>query len=287
MKHCSVVICHYSLIDDFDEKDRMPEEERKRSEKMKECLNSLFENIDYPTDIIVIDNGGNPDDSDYLVDLARQGKINTYIRNKNNMGFAYAWNQGARVATGEYLCFTCNDILFKPKWLSTCIGLLEEYKDKKLLATPAIFGSQNSKKFDRGKLGNNRLNTLAGSNCIIMDYQTYKDSNEFPQHRVGGSIWIRRMQRKGYLVIVPPEDLIEHLGYKKGINFVNQFYVNKNLFNGETVNFNYKYDDAHKDYYYGLQRISGSPLGDEITGERIFRCRSGQETDSHGTLHSK
>jgi hypothetical protein len=95
-----------------------------------------------------------------------------------------------------------------------------------------------------------------------MDYQTYKDSGEFPHHRVGGSIWQRRMIRNGYLVIAPLENYVEHLGEGKGINFIKQFYVNKILLNGETINFNYQYDNSHKDYYYGFERRSGCELGE-------------------------
>ena len=286
MKSCSIIIAHYSLIDDFDD-GRFEEGKKFRSELMKECLESLFQNTDYPADIIVVDNGGSPDDSDYLIGLVRQGKINTYIRNKNNMGFGYSWNQGARLATGNYLCFTCNDILFKPKWLSTCIELLEKYKDKRLFASPFINRDKNNASCNKGTIDGNKLNSLAGSNCMVMDYQTYKDSGEFPHHRVGGSIWQRRMIRNGYLAICPPENLAEHIGEGKGINFTKQFYVNKTLLNGETINFNYGYDNPHKDYYYGFFRISGSPLGNGTDEERIFRCGRGQETDTPGTLHSK
>lgn len=286
MKHASIIISHYSKIDEFDD-GRFAKGKEIRSAMMKDCLKSLFKNTDYPADIIIIDNGGNPDDSDYLVDLTRQGKINTYIRNKNNMGFAYAWNQGARLATGEYLCFTCNDMLFKPHWLSKTIELLEQNQDKKLIASPFISKDKNNASCNKGQLGSGRLNSLAGSNCIIMDYQTYKDSGEFPHHRVGGSVWQRRMIRNGYLTIIPQENYVEHLGEGKGINFTKQFYVNKILLNGETINFNYGYDNPHKDYYYGYERICGSPLNNEITGERIFRCGRGQETNTPGTLHTK
>lgn len=283
MKHCSIIICHYSKVDDFG----TDHGKGIRTEFLKKTIESLKKTIDYPAEIIVIDNGGSPDDSEYLLSEARNGFINTLIRNKNNMGFAYAWNQGARLATGQYLCFTCNDIEFLPKWLSTCVRLLEKYKDKRLFVAPFISKDKDNASCNKGLIDENRLNSMAGSSCLLIDYQTFKDSGEFPHHRVGGSIWHRRMIRNGFLSVAPPDNLARHTGESKGIDFREQFSVDKVLFNGEKINFNYGYDNPHKDYYYGFQRLCGTSLGEEPDGERIFRCRSGQKTDSPGTLHSK
>lgn len=260
MKSCSVIISHYSLIDDFEDKGRFKLEERMmRSGLLRQTMESLKENTDYPAEIIVIDNGGNPDDSEYLLKLTREGLVNTLIRNKDNMGFGFAWNQGARLATGDYLCFTCNDIKFEKGWLESCISNIEKYPERKFLATPFIENSKYSQRFIKEILDGNRVTTLAGSNCCIMKRETYLDIGEFPHHRVGGSIWFRRMNRMGYMVIATPKNLVSHIGYKYGINFTKQFYVNKYLLKKEEINFNYKYDNAHKDYYWGYQREAGCP----------------------------
>lgn len=280
MKYVSIIISHYSLVDDFDEERIAKSQKMIRSELLRKCLDSLKATIDYPAEIIVIDNGGNPDDSEYLLQKVREGLINTLIRNKENMGFAYAWNQGIRLAGGDYFCFTCNDILFKPKWLSTCIGLLEKYPDRKLLATPFIEKSKASVRFTKEIIDGNRINTLAGSNCLIMDYKSYCDIGEFPHHRVGGSIWSRRACQMGYSVIAPPEDLIEHIGHDMGINFTKQFYVNKTLLNGEKINFNYAYENAHKDYYYGMCRLPFPPLNPEMPRDRMVCYRDRQKTNT-------
>lgn len=84
--YVSMIIVHYSKVDDFGEikaSDNLPT----RSELMKMCLESIEKNTDFPVELIVIDNGGNPDDSDYLLSKVRSGLINTYIRNKENMHF--------------------------------------------------------------------------------------------------------------------------------------------------------------------------------------------------------
>ena len=139
----SIIICHYSLVDDFGG-GRALLEDKTRSEMLRETMFSLIENTDYPADIIVIDNGGKPDDSDFLLELTRLGKINTYVRNKNNMYFGFAWNQGAKLATSDYLCFTCNDIHFGKSWLQeTIMPVMKKnvYKEVGEFTTHRIAGS--------------------------------------------------------------------------------------------------------------------------------------------------
>jgi len=204
---------------------------------MKQSLTSLFENTDYPTEIIVVDNGGDPDDTDWLVQKTREKKINTLVRYSENMSFAFAWNQGLRLATGDYICFTCNDIYYKPGWLGACVSLLEKYSDRKLIAAPYITPDKNQPNFNKEVLPDARINSMAGSNCMVMYPQTYLDIGEMPHYRIGGSVWHRMMVRKGYLVIVPPTDFVSHLGYRKGVDWRRHFAVIRNLSKGEKIDF--------------------------------------------------
>src|SRR3990167_2763565 len=179
MNFASIIICHYSQIN---------EGEGSRSEMLRRCLESLAKNTDYPVEVIVMDNGGNPDDSDYLVEMTRKGIVSTYVRYKNNRHFAFACNQGARLASGDYLCFTCNDIEFHPGWLSKTIEGLEKYPERKLIATPYISPDKDRPNWNKEVLPDGyRINSMAGSNCMIMSYNTFKDLGEIPHHRIGGS----------------------------------------------------------------------------------------------------
>lgn len=256
MKHASVIICHYSQTND-----KQIGEYGERSALMKQCLESLDGSTNYPMEVVVVDNGGNPDDSDYLLDATRRGKITTYLRHSQNMFFAYAWNSAARISTGDYLVFTCNDILFKKDWLTSCIELLEKYPDRKFIATPFITPDKDQPNYNKEVLSDGaRVNSMAGSNCMVMPYSTYKNIGEIPHHRIGGSLWHRRMIRKDYLVIAPPTNLVEHMAFRKGINWKKPSDVSKVLVNGEKVDFNYRIQG--RNYFYGSQRPAGAPLGD-------------------------
>ena len=212
MKFCSIIICHFGQTNHEGYDGANPS----RSDIMKRSLESLKENTDYPAEVIVVDNGGNPDDTDYLVQKVREGVITTLIRNRDNMSFAFAWNQGVRLATGDYLCFTCNDIEYKKGWLSSCIELLEKYPNRKFISTPYLTPDKDVEGSMVEPIDGNRVNRMAGSNCMIMTYETFKDIGEFPHHRIAGSTWHRVMNMKGYMVLIPPIDLVDILLFEKG-----------------------------------------------------------------------
>src|SRR3990167_8985145 len=251
MKYCSIIIVHYGQRE-------LLKDAESRNEIMRESLCSLAENTDYPAEVIVMDNGGNPDDSDYLVNLARRGIISTYVRYHDNMSFGFAWNQGFRLASGDYVCFTCNDIYYEKGWLLSCVNLLEKYSDRKLIAAPYITPDKDRPNFNKEVLEDARINSLAGSNCMIMKYDDFKTIGEMPQHRVGGSVWHRMMVRKGYLVIIPPTDMVTHLGYRKGVDWRKGIKVERTLLNGEKVDFSY--GNYRRNVYHGTQKSAGNQL---------------------------
>lgn len=232
----SVVVCHYSLADDFGEK-RASLEKETRSEMMKKTISSLIQNTNYPIEIIVIDNGGCPDDSDYLLALTRMGKINTYVRNKENMYFGWAWNQGAALASFDYLCFTCNDIEYKKGWLKKTIEPLVKYPDLKLIATPIITPEKDNEKYSRGWMGQHRLNTLAGSNCMVMHKRVYQEVGQFTTHRIAGTHWHRKMNKLGYTVVATPTNMVNHLASKGGVDFYQDIKVKETLLDGTILDF--------------------------------------------------
>lgn len=237
---------------------------------MQQTVQSLIENSDYPMELIVLDNGGNPDDSEYLLNLCRQKKITTYIRFADNMSFGYAWNTGVRVATGDYISFVCNDLYFKKGWLAKMIELLEKYSDRKLIAAPFITPDKDRSNFNKEILSDgSRINSLAGSNCMVMRRGTFQDVGEFPHHRIGGSAWHRAMHLRGYLVVVPKEDYAQHLGYRKGVAWKRPIKVEKTLSDGSKVNFHYV--SYKKSMYHGSQRLPGPSLhkGSEVE-ELVF-----------------
>ena len=240
MKYCSIIITHYSQPDDFGGK-RAGTIADQRSAMMKQCIESLKSNTDFPAEVIVIDNGGDKDDSDWLLQKVREGVINTYVRNKNNMHFGWARNQGIRLATSDYICISDNDILFKKNWLSKTIEPLLKWPDKRFIASPFITPDKTKFKNPRGNFHEYRLNSMAGSNCMIMTKKIYWEVRPFTTHHITGSHWHRRMVKAGYLVIVPPEDYVEHLAFRHGYTLRAKIKVKEDLLTGGEADFTFPY----------------------------------------------
>ncbi|MBC7490421.1 MAG: glycosyltransferase family 2 protein, partial [Glaciimonas sp.] len=84
---------------------------------LRSCVDSLL-NCPLEIEIIVVDNASMDSSLDALQGLPSV-KI---IKNSNNVGFAAACNNGARVASAQFLLFLNPDCSFKP---GTLISLLE------------------------------------------------------------------------------------------------------------------------------------------------------------------
>ena len=112
---------------------------------LDECLRSL-EELNYPHDkleIIVVDNGSTDNSLETVRKNYPQVKI---IENNMNMGFAYANNQAAKAAKGEYVAFLNNDTTVDKNWL---IELLRPiYNNREVVASGSKVLSIDGKKID-------------------------------------------------------------------------------------------------------------------------------------------
>lgn len=73
-------------------------------------------------EVVIIDNGSTDTTPEFLGALSGDVRI---IRNEENLGFAAACNQGARVAKGQYLVFLNNDTVPLDGWLQALIHEVE------------------------------------------------------------------------------------------------------------------------------------------------------------------
>ena len=234
MKYVSIVLCHYSKIDDFNTVAPGPT----RSDLLRTSLESILTNTNYPAELIVVDNGGNPDDSDYLLGKAREGKL-THVRFPQNMHFSFAWNIGAKMATGQYLCFICNDIVVAPNWLAECIRMLEEHPGEKIFATPFI--DPDKRRFDIILPNGDRSNPRAGSNSLVIRREDFYAIGEWPHRLLSGTKWYNNAEKIGYTSIAPPNNLAEDAGRRRGISLSIRTHIRvpikKILLDGSEVHF--------------------------------------------------
>ncbi len=229
-KFCSIIMTHWS-------------QNGERSEMLKASLRSLFTSTSYPFELIVIDNGGSDSDSKFLSGLCEQGKINTYIRNANNMSFGYARNQGLALAQGDYICISDNDLLYKKGWLEESVRLLEAFPEEKIYTTPIHYPTNIMReRYNVGELELDGVkyqkNMRAGSNCFIARRKDFETLGGFMTHRIAGSRWTDNAVREGYSALVIPGELVEDLGLRKGYNLGQWVPLRIKLSNGKEVFFN-------------------------------------------------
>lgn len=236
-EHISIMLTHH-----------IRPEYARRSVVLRTSISSLIASTRHlPTEIIVVDNGGSIEDSEYLLNLADKGEITTYIRNKDNLHWAYAWEQAYKLTTGKYLVFTSNDLLFSQGWLENCIRILKNHEGEKYFATPFLDFSHKGRIFERPSLEDARVNTRAGSNCIVIDRDLYNKLGRFIYHPIGGTYWYDRVNKElGYHVLIPKENYVVDLGLKDGfihilygghVERIKDSHVDKILTNGDVIHF--------------------------------------------------
>lgn len=95
-------------------------------EVYEKCLISLSK-MDYPSwELIVVDNGSEDGTTELSLDPKFRIKNSILIKNKTNVGFAPANNQGLTKARGKYLLLLNNDTLVNSNFLNIMVKKMEE-----------------------------------------------------------------------------------------------------------------------------------------------------------------
>lgn len=188
-----------------------------RSELMRRSITTLVETAG-DQQILVADNGGNIEDSKFLLELCEQGKIAVYLRFRVNVHFAYARNQLLRMATEPYIAIVDNDIIFEKGWWQECVEYLS--KNEKTTATPLVPDISHRKvKYWNGEQGGWQLNWRAGSSCFVMTRKCFEEVGYFQLHNVAGSKYADALNRAGYRMAVMPQCKAIDLGERNGYNW--------------------------------------------------------------------
>ena len=111
------------------------------------CLDSLAQSDFDSYEVIVVDNGS--------VDGSREMIEGKYpdvrlIKNRENMGFAIACNQGIKAATGTYISLLNNDIEVESSWLSKLYDGMERHPECGMGTTKMMFLDQRNVFYNTG-----------------------------------------------------------------------------------------------------------------------------------------
>src|SRR5262245_44952290 len=106
---------------------------------LEQCLCSVRKAINgIDAEVMVIDNNSSDGSVTYL---EPKFPFVRFIRNKENLGFAKACNEGFRLSTGKYLLFLNPDTIVAENCFQKCIAFLESHMDTGALGIKMIDGS--------------------------------------------------------------------------------------------------------------------------------------------------
>lgn len=104
-----------------------------RLELTKQTLNCIFENTDYPFNLVLVDNASIDGTPEYLYGYCGDKmSANSFCKgfkihkNEKNLGIAIGRNQALQLAEDEWLVTMDNDVWVPPGWLSTCVNILNK-----------------------------------------------------------------------------------------------------------------------------------------------------------------
>lgn len=185
-----------------------------RLELTKRMLTSLYQTVDVPYRLIIVDNGSTDGTVEFLQEMEKISTLQTenglhmpymtldihYF--EKNMGIAVGRNQGLKLADkyqDPWLATVDNDVELPQGWLKECIEIIEANPNYTIgvnmegVAYPVI--SKNGKNFQNktaGNLGtaaavfNRRLHQLIGFFCMDFGLYGEEDADFFFRARVGG-----------------------------------------------------------------------------------------------------
>jgi GT2 family glycosyltransferase len=196
----------------------------------KKCILSLNQsNLTYKHEIIVIDNNSTDNTARFLSIL--NFKNLKLIQNKQNFGFAYACNQGARQAFGNHIIFLNNDTEVTANWvdgLTKCltsnrnigiVGCKLLYPDNTVQHAGVAFSSIKVHHIYRNfapshpAVNKQREFQAVTAACMLVPRKLFLSLGGFDESFINGFEdldFCFRARSKGYKVMYTPESVVIH-----------------------------------------------------------------------------
>jgi GT2 family glycosyltransferase len=103
----------------------------------RRMVESVRANTDVPYELIVVDNGSEPEAAAYAASAADR-----MVANPQNLGFATGMNQGLEMAKGDFVAFCNNDIVVPPGWASVLLETARSHT-RGAIVVPAVSAARN------------------------------------------------------------------------------------------------------------------------------------------------
>ncbi len=187
--------------------------------RMMESLLEIKAGVEY--ELIVHDDGSDPEVKDYLYTLLKEGKISYLILNGGkNRGIGEAVRNCFKVASGDYLFKLDTDLEFKEGWLKTAVDIL----DKPDVGCVSLLNYNNyNPEDDRFKTREDRGDYLIVSDFISCLYGVRRAIYEKNKDSLDTDGWHKTIDNypfepwdKGEQLAISKEDMITNFGFGLG-----------------------------------------------------------------------
>ena len=201
-------------------------------EYIVETIQSVLSQSHQNFEIIIVDDGSDPEHADYLREfLADKPAIRYTVQ--NNQGVAAARNHAARLAGGKYFLFLDSDDLILPDYIEKCVTVLENNPDCKLVYPLAEYfdaqeGLWNLPDYDglESLLKGNRIPIISMHRAE--DFVSLGGFDENLTTHEDWDLWIRLLSNGGTVIRIP-EVLFRYRKRRDGSSLINRLEQNPDL----------------------------------------------------------
>ena len=201
-------------------------------EYIVETVQSVLSQSHQNFEIIIVDDGSDPEHADYLREfLADKPAIRYAVQ--NNQGVAAARNHAARLAGGKYFLFLDSDDLILPDYIEKCVAVLENNPDCKLVYPLAEYfdaqeGLWNLPDYDglESLLKGNRIPIISMHRAE--DFVSLGGFDENLATHEDWDLWIRLLSNGGEVIRIP-EVLFRYRKRRDGSSLINRLEQNPDL----------------------------------------------------------
>lgn len=202
-------------------------------EYIVETIQSVLSQSHQNFEIIIVDDGSDPEHADYLREfLADKPAIRYAVQ--NNQGVAAARNHAARLAGGKYFLFLDSDDLILPDYIEKCVTVLENNPDCKLVYPLAEYfdaqeGLWNLPDYDglESLLMGNRFPSSVSMHRAE-DFAALGGFDENLTTHEDWDFWIRLLSNGGTVIRIP-EVLFRYRKRRDGSSLINRLEQNPDL----------------------------------------------------------
>ena len=112
----------------------------------KAFVKSIRGNTSLPYELIIVDNGSEPETQKWV-----EGNSDQSIIFQENQGFAKGFNEGVKITKGEYVMMANNDTEFPPDWDKKLVDTLEKNPSAGIVTPVYTSGRKSALRFKPGK----------------------------------------------------------------------------------------------------------------------------------------